>query len=170
MVFVLVKGYLRKGACLLAIKDCTRAAESYLKALDIDPDCNEALEGYKRFVLEHLWFFHTNNILKSLTFNYDGIEIHCHVRHDVKNLIHSLICTCSVPAVFTLALFDLAKVFFVRSNYVSDRTLQVERRNLQETLVLRVHDVSNFIWSHFGLQKNCLVFCNWLHVYNRHDL
>nr|ARR97165.1 stress-induced-phosphoprotein 1-like [Haliotis discus discus] len=45
-----IKGYLRKGANLLAMRETTKAAVWYQKALDIDPSCQEALEGYKKAV------------------------------------------------------------------------------------------------------------------------
>ena len=34
-----VKGYLRKGGCLVAMKELSRAASAYQKALDLDPNC-----------------------------------------------------------------------------------------------------------------------------------
>lgn len=43
------KGYLRKGASLMAMKDYSRASDAYQKALEIDSNCQEALEGYKRY-------------------------------------------------------------------------------------------------------------------------
>lgn len=41
-----VKGYLRKGACLLAMKENVKAAEAYRKALELDEACEEAKQGY----------------------------------------------------------------------------------------------------------------------------
>uniref|UniRef100_A0A1I8GAJ9 Stress-induced-phosphoprotein 1 n=3 Tax=Macrostomum lignano TaxID=282301 RepID=A0A1I8GAJ9_9PLAT len=41
-----IKGYLRKGACLMAMKENVKAAEAYRKALEIDENCQEAKEGY----------------------------------------------------------------------------------------------------------------------------
>ena len=43
-----VKGYLRKGACYLAMKETSKASEAYQKAIDIDANCQEALDGYRR--------------------------------------------------------------------------------------------------------------------------
>jgi stress-induced-phosphoprotein 1 len=42
-----VKGYLRKGASLMAIKEFSRASDVYQKALEIDSNCQEALEAYR---------------------------------------------------------------------------------------------------------------------------
>lgn len=42
-----IKGYLRKGASLMAMKEYSRASDAYQKALEIDSNCQEALEGYK---------------------------------------------------------------------------------------------------------------------------
>lgn len=46
-----VKGYLRKGATLLAQKETTKAADAYSKALELDPQCQEAKEGYQKSVM-----------------------------------------------------------------------------------------------------------------------
>lgn len=35
-----VKGYLRKGNILMAMKENDKAADAYQKALDIDPQCS----------------------------------------------------------------------------------------------------------------------------------
>ncbi|XP_066281121.1 stress-induced-phosphoprotein 1-like isoform X2 [Branchiostoma lanceolatum] len=43
-----LKGYLRKGAILQAMKQWGRAQDVYSKALDIDPNHQEANEGYKK--------------------------------------------------------------------------------------------------------------------------
>ena len=34
-----VKGYLRKGAIHLGLKEASRAMDAYQKALDLDPNC-----------------------------------------------------------------------------------------------------------------------------------
>ncbi|KAK7463303.1 hypothetical protein BaRGS_00038104 [Batillaria attramentaria] len=47
-----IKGYLRKGGCLMAMKELSKAAMAYQKALDVDPNCQEALDGYRRAVVE----------------------------------------------------------------------------------------------------------------------
>jgi tetratricopeptide (TPR) repeat protein len=43
-----VKGYLRKGASLMAIKEFSRASDCYQKALELDPNCQEAIDAYKK--------------------------------------------------------------------------------------------------------------------------
>lgn len=43
-----VKGYVRKGGSLEAMKEYSRASDAYKKALEIDPNNNEATEGYRR--------------------------------------------------------------------------------------------------------------------------
>ncbi|CAC5378434.1 STIP1 [Mytilus coruscus] len=42
-----IKGYLRKGSILYAMKEPSKAAQAYLKALDLDPNCEEANQGYR---------------------------------------------------------------------------------------------------------------------------
>merc|ERR1712142_426930 len=42
-----VKGYLRKGGIHKGLNEVQKAQEAYLKALDLDPDCKEASQGYK---------------------------------------------------------------------------------------------------------------------------
>ena len=37
-LYILVKGYTRKGACHYAMKDYTKATQAYSKALEIDKD------------------------------------------------------------------------------------------------------------------------------------
>ncbi|CAG5133559.1 unnamed protein product [Candidula unifasciata] len=46
-----VKGYLRKGAILLAMKEPTKATVAYQKALELDPNNAEALEGYRKALM-----------------------------------------------------------------------------------------------------------------------
>lgn len=46
-----VKGYLRRGATLLAMKEPSKAADAYSKALELDSKCQEAKEGYQRAVM-----------------------------------------------------------------------------------------------------------------------
>jgi len=48
-----VKGYLRKGASLVAIKEYSRAAEVYQKAIDLDANCQEAIDAYRTWVVMH---------------------------------------------------------------------------------------------------------------------
>ncbi|KAF7256332.1 hypothetical protein EG68_08247 [Paragonimus skrjabini miyazakii] len=40
-----IKGYLRKGAACVAMKDLNQARKAYRKALEMDPDCAEAKQG-----------------------------------------------------------------------------------------------------------------------------
>lgn len=42
-----IKGYLRKGSILLAMKEPTKASSAYQKALEIDPNSEEAQKGYR---------------------------------------------------------------------------------------------------------------------------
>lgn len=47
-----IKGYLRKANILKGLKQYSQAMDAYHKAMDIDPNCSEAIEGYKQCVLE----------------------------------------------------------------------------------------------------------------------
>nr|XP_022333019.1 stress-induced-phosphoprotein 1-like [Crassostrea virginica] len=46
-----IKGYLRKGSILLAMKEPTKASSAYQKALEIDPNSEEAQKGYRDAML-----------------------------------------------------------------------------------------------------------------------
>lgn len=46
-----IKGYLRKGAILLGMKEPSKASVAYQKALDLDPNSSEALEGYRKSLM-----------------------------------------------------------------------------------------------------------------------
>jgi len=46
-----VKGYIRKGAVLLGLKEPTKALQAYQKAMDLDPNCQEAIDGYRKCLL-----------------------------------------------------------------------------------------------------------------------
>ncbi|XP_067942750.1 stress-induced-phosphoprotein 1-like [Watersipora subatra] len=43
-----VKGYLRKATCHIALKENSKAELAYQKALELDPKCQEALDGYRK--------------------------------------------------------------------------------------------------------------------------
>lgn len=45
-----VKGYIRKGLALLAMKKSTEAAEAFQAALEIDENNTEAIEGYRKAI------------------------------------------------------------------------------------------------------------------------
>ncbi|WAR18977.1 STIP1-like protein [Mya arenaria] len=47
-----IKGYLRKGAIYSAMKDTSKAAMAYQKALEVDPNCAEAQQGYRSSVVQ----------------------------------------------------------------------------------------------------------------------
>lgn len=51
---VVVKGYLRKGASLVAIKEYSRASDVYQKAIDLDANCQEAIDAYRTYVHEFI--------------------------------------------------------------------------------------------------------------------
>ena len=43
-----IKGHIRKGMALLALKDYTKATSAFQKALEIDPNSQEAMDGYRK--------------------------------------------------------------------------------------------------------------------------
>lgn len=47
-----IKGYLRKGAILLGMKEPTKASVAYQKALEIDSNNAEALDGYRKALMQ----------------------------------------------------------------------------------------------------------------------
>lgn len=47
-----IKGYLRKGGVLMAMKDMTKAGAAYQKAMDLDPNCQEAIQGWRKCMVE----------------------------------------------------------------------------------------------------------------------
>lgn len=49
--WLIVKAYLRKGSCLLALREYGRAEAAYITALELQPDSTEAMEGFKRSCL-----------------------------------------------------------------------------------------------------------------------
>ena len=49
-----VKGHIRKGMALLAMKDLTKATAAFQKALDLDPKSQEALDGYRKCTMDQL--------------------------------------------------------------------------------------------------------------------
>lgn len=49
-----VKGYLRKGSVLMGMKELSKAQMAYQQALDIDANCQEALDGYKRCAMHDM--------------------------------------------------------------------------------------------------------------------
>jgi len=49
-----VKGHIRKGMALLAMKDLTKATAAFQKALGLDPNSQEALDGYRKCTMDQL--------------------------------------------------------------------------------------------------------------------
>lgn len=48
LLVLAVKGHLRKGMALLAMKEYNKASSAFQKALEIDPNNQEALDGYRK--------------------------------------------------------------------------------------------------------------------------
>ncbi|XP_076351807.1 stress-induced phosphoprotein 1 [Tachypleus tridentatus] len=46
-----VKGYIRKGMALMAMKEPSKAATAFQKAIELDPNSQEALDGYRKCLL-----------------------------------------------------------------------------------------------------------------------
>lgn len=47
-----VKAYVQKGSVLTVLKEKSKAMSAYAKALELDPSCSEAIEGYRQCALE----------------------------------------------------------------------------------------------------------------------
>lgn len=47
-----VKGYIRKGMALLAMKDISKATTAFQKALELDPNSAEARDGYRKCTMD----------------------------------------------------------------------------------------------------------------------
>jgi stress-induced-phosphoprotein 1 len=47
-----IKSYLRKGHALMAMKDLGQAMAAFGKALEIDPNCQEAIDGYRQCTMK----------------------------------------------------------------------------------------------------------------------
>lgn len=45
-----VRGYIRKGMALMALKEHSKASSAFQKALDLDPNNQEALDGYRKCI------------------------------------------------------------------------------------------------------------------------
>lgn len=43
-LYISVKGYLRKGAIHLGLKESSRAMDAYQKAMDLDPKCQVCVQ------------------------------------------------------------------------------------------------------------------------------
>lgn len=48
-----VKGWLRKGLALLAMKDSVKARTAFQRALELDPNSTEALDGYRKCSIDY---------------------------------------------------------------------------------------------------------------------
>lgn len=46
-----VKGYVRKGKILQGLKQYSNAQAAYQKAIDIDPNCQDALDGFRECMM-----------------------------------------------------------------------------------------------------------------------
>lgn len=49
-----VKGHIRKGMALLAMRDITKATSAFQKALELDPNSQEALDGYRKCSMDQV--------------------------------------------------------------------------------------------------------------------
>lgn len=47
-----VKAHVQKGAVLLVLKEKSKAMAAYAKALELDPSCQEAIDGYRQCAME----------------------------------------------------------------------------------------------------------------------
>jgi len=47
-----VKAYVQKGNILMVMKDSGRAMSSFAKAIELEPDCQEAIDGYRQCAVE----------------------------------------------------------------------------------------------------------------------
>lgn len=48
-----VKGWIRKGMAYLAMKDSIKARTAFQRALELDPNSNEALDGYRKCSIDY---------------------------------------------------------------------------------------------------------------------
>lgn len=47
-----VKAYVQKGSVLMVLKEKSKAMSAYAKALELDPTCQEAIDGYRQCAME----------------------------------------------------------------------------------------------------------------------
>lgn len=47
------KGWIRKGLALLAMKDSIKARTAFQRALELEPNSNEALDGYRKCSIDY---------------------------------------------------------------------------------------------------------------------